>query len=136
MVRADCREAPGGAAARELVQRQRPADLYGFPQEALAKILQRLARAGLLLSHHGIKGRYTLARDPRQISVLDVIKASEEAPRDAIDGKHGRHLESVPGYHQPHMVSQIVEDALRRVRIADIEEQASSPTDSYDARRC
>ena len=111
-------------------------DLYGFPQEALAKILQRLARAGLLLSHHGIKGGYTLARDPRQISVLDVIKASEEAPRDAIDGKHGRHLESVPGYRQPHMVSQIVEDALGRVRIADIKEQASSPTDSYDARRC
>jgi len=111
-------------------------DLYGFPQEALAKILQRLARAGLLLSHHGIKGGYTLARDPRQISVLDVIKASEEAPRDAIDGKHGRHLESVPGYHRPHMVSQIVEDALCRVRIADIEEQASSPTDGYDARRC
>jgi Rrf2 family protein len=129
-------EAPGGAAARELVQRQRPADLYGFPQEALAKILQRLARAGLLLSHHGIKGEYTLARDPHQISVLEVIKASEAAPRDAIDGKHGRHLESVPGYHQPHMVSQIVEDALRRVRIADIEEQAYSPTDSYDARRC
>src|SRR5271169_3230212 len=128
MVRADCREAPGGAVARELVQRQRPADLYGFPQEALAKILQRLARAGLLLSHHGIKGGYTLARDPRQISVLDVIKASEEASRDAIDGKHGRHLESVPD-HQPHMVSQIVEDALRRVGIADIEEQASSPTD-------
>ena len=68
--------------------------------------------------------------------MLDVIKASEEAPRDAIDGKHGRHLESVPGYHRPHMVSQIVEDALCRVRIADIEEQASSPTDSYDARRC
>ena len=67
---------------RELVQRQKPADLYGFPQEALAKILQRLARAGLLLSHHGIKGGHTLARDPRQISVLDVIKASEEAPRD------------------------------------------------------
>jgi len=129
-------EAPGGAAARELVQRQRPADLYGFPQEALAKILQRLARAGLLLSHHGIKGEYTLARDPHQISVLEVIKASEAAPRDAIDGKHGRHLESVPGYHQPHMVSQIVKDALRRVRIADIEEQAYSPTDSYDARRC
>jgi hypothetical protein len=68
--------------------------------------------------------------------VLEVIKASEAAPRDAIDGKHGWHLESVPGYHQPHMVSQIVEDALRRVRIADIEEQAYSPTDSYDARRC
>ena len=88
------------------------ANSYGFPQEALAKILQGLARAGLLLSHHGIKGGYTLVRDPDQISVLDVIKASEEAPGDAIHGKHWRHLESLPGYHQLHMVSQIVEDAL------------------------
>ena len=58
-----------------------------FPRKRWPKILQRLARAGLLLSHHGIKGGYTLARDPRQISVLDVIKASEEAPRDAIERK-------------------------------------------------
>ena len=111
------------------------ANSYGFPQEALAKILQGLARAGLLLSHHGIKGGYTLVRDPDQISVLDVIRASEEAPGDAIHGKHWRHLESLPGYHQLHMVSQTVEDALRRVTIADIKEQACSPTDSYDARR-
>ena len=40
------------------------ANSYGFPQEALAKILQGLARAGLLLSHHGIKGGYTLVRAP------------------------------------------------------------------------
>ena len=112
------------------------ADFHGFPQEALAKILQRLARTGLLLSHHGIKDGYSLARDPHQISVLDVIKASEEAPGDAIHGKHWRHLESLPGYHQLHMVSQTVEDALRRVTIADIKEQACSPTDSCDARRC
>ena len=54
------------------------AEFYGLPHEALAKILQLLATAGLLLSHHGIKGGYTLARDPRCISVFDVIKASEE----------------------------------------------------------
>src|SRR6266852_3386363 len=104
------------------------ADFHGFPQEALAKILQRLTRAGLLLSHHGIKGGYTLARDPHQISVLDVIKASEGAPRDNTSEEHGRHLESVPGYHQLQMVGQLVEDALRRVTISDIKEQASSLT--------
>jgi Rrf2 family protein len=103
------------------------ADLYGFPQEALAKILQRLARAGLLFSHHGIKGGYTLARDPQQISVLDVIKTSEEVPRDAIHGKHWRYLKSILGDRQLHMVSQIVEDALRRVTIAEIKEQAAGP---------
>jgi Rrf2 family protein len=111
------------------------ADFHGFPQEALAKILQRLVRAGLLLSHHGIKGGYSLARDPHQISVLDVIRAIEGVPRDGIHVRHWQHLESVPGYHQLHMVSQIVEDALRRVTIAEIKEQVSRPTDSYDARR-
>ena len=103
------------------------AECCGLPHEALAKILQRLATAGLLLSHHGIKGGYTLARDPRCISVLDVIKAIQGVPRDGIHGKHGRHLESRPSYHQLHMVSQIVEDALRELTIEDIEEKASSP---------
>ena len=45
------------------------ADFHGFPQETLTEILQRLARAGLVLSHHGVKGGYALARDPHQISV-------------------------------------------------------------------
>src|SRR5215470_5388904 len=51
------------------------ADAYSIPPEALAKILQRLAKAGLLHSQHGINGGYTLARDPRQISAYEVIRA-------------------------------------------------------------
>ena len=51
------------------------ADAYGIPPEALAKILQRLAKAGLLISQHGINGGYTLARDPKAISAFEVIKA-------------------------------------------------------------
>jgi Rrf2 family protein len=59
------------------------AECYGLPHEALAKVLQRLSTAGVLMSHHGIKGGYTLARDPRYISVFDVIEASER-PREAV----------------------------------------------------
>lgn len=51
------------------------AGMYGIPQEALAKILQKLARAGLLTSQQGIHGGYMLARDARQISALEVIRA-------------------------------------------------------------
>jgi FeS assembly SUF system regulator len=53
------------------------AEAYGIPQEALAKILQRLAKNGLLLSHHGVNGGYVLAREARKISVFDVIQAIE-----------------------------------------------------------
>jgi Rrf2 family protein len=48
---------------------------YGIPSEALAKILQRLARAGLLHSQHGINGGYTLARAAHTISAFEVIQA-------------------------------------------------------------
>jgi len=48
---------------------------YGIPLEALAKILQRLAKAGLLHSQHGINGGYTLARAANTISAFEVIQA-------------------------------------------------------------
>ena len=51
------------------------ADAYGIPHEALAKILQRLAKVGLVRSQHGINGGYTLTRDPKMISAFEVIKA-------------------------------------------------------------
>src|SRR5579863_3607058 len=48
---------------------------YGIPPEALAKILQRLAKAGLLQSQHGTNGGYTLARPAQTISAFEVIQA-------------------------------------------------------------
>ena len=61
--------AEGSHSATDLAER------YGIPQEALAKILQKLARAGLLTSQQGIHGGYMLARDAREISALEVIRA-------------------------------------------------------------
>src|SRR5215470_6114801 len=51
------------------------AESYGIPAEALAKILQRLVKAGLLVSQHGTNGGYTLARNPEAISAFEVIRA-------------------------------------------------------------
>jgi len=97
------------------------AELYGLPHEALAKILQRLAIAGLLLSHQGIKGGYTLARNPRLISVFDVIRASED-PRQSSHGKRVRQLKFGTADHPLCTVSQVVEEMLRELTIEDIEE--------------
>ena len=51
------------------------ADAYSIPQEAMAKILQRLAKSGLLVSHHGTNGGYALARAAKHITAFEVIKA-------------------------------------------------------------
>ena len=57
------------ASAREI------AEAYAIPIELMAKVLQRLVRGGLLLSQHGTRGGYQLARTPGQISLADVIQA-------------------------------------------------------------
>jgi Rrf2 family protein len=53
------------------------AKTYGLPGELVAKILQRLAKIGLLASQHGINGGYALARDPSEINAFEVIRALE-----------------------------------------------------------
>ncbi len=61
----------GAVSAKDL------AAAHSIPTELLAKILQRLVRAGLLSSQQGINGGYTLARDPRGITTFEVITAIE-----------------------------------------------------------
>ncbi len=50
------------------------ADTYRIPLPLLSKILQNLARAGLLVSEQGTHGGYRLARDPEEITALEVIR--------------------------------------------------------------
>ena len=61
----------GTSSAREIAAR------YDIPVELLAKVLQRLARKGLLKSHQGTRGGYRLSRPAARISVADVIEAIE-----------------------------------------------------------
>src|SRR5512145_527138 len=51
------------------------AEQYDIPIELMAKVLQRLVRAGLLSSTQGTRGGYTLSRPSAAISVADVIQA-------------------------------------------------------------
>jgi len=53
------------------------ADELDLPLPTVSKILKTLARAGLLASHRGARGGYTLTRDPEKISVAEVIGALE-----------------------------------------------------------
>jgi Rrf2 family protein len=59
----------GTASAREI------ADRFDIPLELLAKVLQRLAREGYVVSHKGIRGGYGLARPMGEISVGGVVQA-------------------------------------------------------------
>jgi FeS assembly SUF system regulator len=64
--------AHGACSASEI------SEACGISGPLMAKVLQKLARAGLVVSRHGSGGGYQLARDPKKISAFEVI--------DAIDG--------------------------------------------------
>src|SRR5713101_1894328 len=48
-----------------------------LPLPTVSKILKALARAGLLVAHRGVKGGFSLARHPEEISVAEIISALE-----------------------------------------------------------
>ena len=60
-----------------MVSAKRIAEEFGMPPELLAKILQRLAKKGLIASHNGPKGGYLLARSPEEITIGQVVRALE-----------------------------------------------------------
>src|SRR5947209_20589472 len=63
--------------ADESISAREIAAHYHIPAELLAKVLQKLARKGLLVSQQGTNGGYVLARDPARISIVDVVEAVE-----------------------------------------------------------
>jgi Rrf2 family protein len=63
----------------EAVTAKRLAAFYELPTAYLNKQLQALTRAGILSSVSGPKGGFQLARDPRNITLLDIVVAIDGA---------------------------------------------------------
>ena len=66
---------PSGSAKEPSASAKEIADTYGIPLPLLSKILQKLTKLGFLHAEHGTNGGYRLAKDARQITTLDVIRA-------------------------------------------------------------
>ena len=67
---------PGASPTAPIAQSAKDiAEAYHIPPQLLAKILQTLARAGILVSHAGANGGYALARPATDISAFEVIRA-------------------------------------------------------------
>jgi Rrf2 family protein len=56
-----------------------------IPVQFLEQLFSTLRRAGVLVSHRGAKGGYTLARPPEEITVLEVVQAL-----DGVVGEEGK----------------------------------------------
>jgi len=102
-----------------------------LPAPTVSKILKQLAREGLLDSHRGAKGGYSLARGPQEISVVEMITA--------LDGPIAftECIEDVPGYCSQESVChlrghwQVINDAVRealeKISLAELAGPLSPP---------
>jgi Rrf2 family protein len=52
-----------------------------IPPAYLAKILQELVKAGIVVSRRGVNGGVTLARAADELTILDIVNATDPIPR-------------------------------------------------------
>jgi FeS assembly SUF system regulator len=94
-----------------------------LPPATVAKVLKRLAHAGIVAGARGAAGGYRLARSPADVSLAEVVAA--------IDGEIGvtqcaSHVEGCERTHfcptRPHWahINRAVSEALRAVTLAEM----------------
>lgn len=103
------------------------AEATRVPPGYLSKILQTLGRAGLVRSQRGLHGGFTLARDPEEISPLDVINAID--PFRRIEkcplGIESHDAELCPLHRKLDDALAQIESVFASVKISDLLKEAS-----------
>ena len=112
--------ARGGAAPRNARQ---VAMAAGLPLPVVRKILKVLTREGLLASHRGSKGGYSLARSPEKISAAEMIAALDGPIALTECAIHPGLCEQEDSCHvrEPwKRITAVVHHALNSVTLADL----------------
>ena len=95
-----------------------------LPRPTVSKLLKELLQGGLLVSQLGIKGGYSLARTPREISVADIIAVLEgpiALTECSTDVSGLCDLEPCcPIKNNQRIISQAVRGALGNVMLSDL----------------
>src|SRR5580693_2328399 len=98
--------------------------LTQLPLPTATKVLKQLLQSGLLVSHRGINGGYSLAKEPADISLAEGIAAIEgpiALTECSTDVTGLCDLErSCPIKTNQRVISEIVRGALQKVMLADL----------------
>jgi len=115
----------GPIAAREIAEAER------LPGDYVEQILLRLRRAGLVESVRGAKGGYFLAKEPLEITMRDIMTASEHQTFEMNCSTHQVDAERCsPGSGcsiRPvwYALQQRVDDLLSSISLADLMKEQS-----------
>ena len=110
----------GPITGRDIATKER------LPADYVEQILLRLRRAEIVRSTRGARGGYALARTPQEISVRDVIAASELSTFDLHCVTHPVGAERCGEAHDCSirpvwvLLQQKIDDVLEGVRLSDL----------------
>jgi Rrf2 family protein len=106
---------------------QQIADPTKIPAGYLAKILQALARAGLVSSQRGPNGGFLLATDPTRLTLLDIVRVTDPSHRigKCPLGIHGPHLCSL--HRRLDDAAAAVESVLERTTLGQLVAEQKNP---------
>jgi Rrf2 family protein len=117
------RASEGAIAGREIAAREK------LPADYVEQILLRLRRANIVKSVRGARGGYLLSRPPEEISIREVLSASELQTFDLHCVTHPIDDERCAADHdcsiRPvwHALQQRVDELLESVSLADLMKQ-------------
>ena len=107
------------------------------PSAYLSKMMQGMVRANIVTSKRGLHGGFVLAKDPGELTVLDVVNAVEpiqrirQCPLDISD--HSGRL--CPLHLRLDNAMAMVEDSFRNTLVADLLAQPGSVTPLCEENR-
>ena len=105
------------------------------PAAYLSKVLQSMARKGLVTSQRGLHGGFRLARSPEEVNILDIVNSVD--PIERIQScplelkSHGVHL--CPLHRRMDNAMAEVEKALTESTLAEVLSEPTNSVPLYDA---
>jgi FeS assembly SUF system regulator len=94
-----------------------------LPLPTVSKLLRQLSDHGLLASHRGVKGGYTLPRDASAISIADIIMALEGPIGFTECGTEPGICEMEPSCAikvNSRLIGDVLREALEKVMLSDL----------------
>jgi Rrf2 family protein len=125
--------------SHRLVNTKEIAEQFELPVELLAKLLQILSKNGLVASHPGPTGGYRLLRDPKKISVAEVV-ALIDGPLSLLHCSNGQES-ACRQYHRCTIrdplaeIETRVQALLENISIAEIVVPSAPQFEDFSGRR-
>ncbi|MFM7774083.1 MAG: RrF2 family transcriptional regulator [Candidatus Kapaibacterium sp.] len=108
---------------KKVVQTREIADAHGIPYHFLAKIVQDLAKADLIISLKGPNGGIGLAHSASNITVLEIVRSVDNIQyvTDCVVGYDKCNSENpCPLHHDWEKIREIIFNLIREKKLADL----------------